>query len=561
MLKYRAFVFLLFLSLAFPARTADDSTYIRLYGQLMRSGQYEKAMENALSFRKTAYSLSSESRKMLADSYVAQVFLAMDIYDSAKVYLDNAKALWDGMDSALREDMAYSAFLTVCNGLGIYYVTDKRDYEKAITCFYKGQQLAQVMEDYSNYAILGSNMVVTYFMRKDTSGLKYAQEIYRYGYELHNEYVRFTGSYVTALMYFLKGDMVNAGLYIEETMQDVDNLFDRMGVYRLYADILSMKGDVFKAEKYYKLALSCLDENSVTSAIAVYLSYGQFLVRENRNDEAAFYLQKGITLAESRNNRIYTYNLYELATQVWEELGDSDKALEMYRKFYTEISDINAIEQERAINNLMRKYEDEKHARELQLKELTIMKKNRELQLVLFIGIVVFAEAGVILIMYRNKNRMYTRIVRQYKEAIGREKMLRQQKYSKSSLTEDNGSELFARFIKLVDEHKVYHEKNLTRDRLAEMLDTNRTYLSRVVNEKTGMSILAYLNSRRIDEALEILSDAQNDIPLKAFVSDIGFSSITTFYKLFQEKVGMPPAKYRERIKYLSKTAIADVDK
>lgn len=52
---------------------------------------------------------------------------------------------------------------------------------------------------------------------------------------------------------------------------------------------------------------------------------------------------------------------------------------------------------------------------------------------------------------------------------------------------------------------------------------------------------------------MRILSDAGNrDYPLKALYGDLGFSSPTTFYKLFQETVGMTPSAYRKTILQLA---------
>lgn len=97
------------------------------------------------------------------------------------------------------------------------------------------------------------------------------------------------------------------------------------------------------------------------------------------------------------------------------------------------------------------------------------------------------------------------------------------------------------------DEH-IYRKKYLTRDEVVEMMKTNRTYLSQVVNEKTGKSFNQYVNSYRITEAVGILSNVSSDMPLKAVAADTGFSSLTTFYKIFREEVGMTPAKYREKV-------------
>lgn len=155
-------------------------------------------------------------------------------------------------------------------------------------------------------------------------------------------------------------------------------------------------------------------------------------------------------------------------------------------------------------------------------------------------------------------------IALRYKASVDREKQLQQRidelsslsqpslapsgKYSNSSLTEDSGSELFGRLESLMRDGRLYCEKNLTRERVAEALGSNRTYLSQVINDKAGCSFFQYINSFRTEEAIRQLSDPSNTIPLKALADELGFSSVSAFYKSFQEKVGMPPAKYREKI-------------
>ena len=312
-----------------------------------------------------------------------------------------------------------------------------------------------------------------------------------------------------------------------------------------------------------------IDEESSTTAISVYKSYGEFLLGQKRYREAISMLDKGISLAEAKGNRVYTYQLYNLQSEAYARSGNYRKALEQYRKFYEESADINMLEQERAINSLTRKYENERHQKEIQEHELTIMKKNREIQLTASVCAVIIIGLVALWIVYRHKNRLYTRIARQYKEAISKEKTLENrirqlqdiagpvpqgEKYSNSSLTEDKSNEMFMRIERLMAGDRIYRENGLTRDKVAERLGSNRTYISQVINDRTGMSFLAYINSYRIEEAIELLSDPANDIPLKALSSDLGFSSISTFYKLFSEKVGMPPAKYREKIIEISKS-------
>lgn len=94
----------------------------------------------------------------------------------------------------------------------------------------------------------------------------------------------------------------------------------------------------------------------------------------------------------------------------------------------------------------------------------------------------------------------------------------------------------------------IYKDNLLTREKVAERLETNRTYLLQVINEQTGQTFTQYVNRYRINEAIRLLSNPEEGIPLKAIASTVGFNSMTTFYKLFQTTVGMPPKQYRDKV-------------
>ncbi len=55
-------------------------------------------------------------------------------------------------------------------------------------------------------------------------------------------------------------------------------------------------------------------------------------------------------------------------------------------------------------------------------------------------------------------------------------------------------------------------------------------------------------NKYRIEEAVNILSDADNNMPLKALASELGFNNLTTFYNSFQKELGIPPSQYRKKL-------------
>ena len=109
-------------------------------------------------------------------------------------------------------------------------------------------------------------------------------------------------------------------------------------------------------------------------------------------------------------------------------------------------------------------------------------------------------------------------------------------------------AELFARIEYMMQTEGVYRQNDLTIERLAERLDTNRTYISRAINQQAGKAFSSYVNSYRIDEAVRRLSDVDDDTPLKALAQMLGYNHLQTFYTSFQSAIGMPSSKYREKL-------------
>ena len=194
-----------------------------------------------------------------------------------------------------------------------------------------------------------------------------------------------------------------------------------------------------------------------------------------------------------------------------------------------------------------------------------MMEKEQHLQQLSFILAIIVIVLVLLYYLYNRKNKLYLSIVMQNQDAIKRETELTRRieelesqesalaKYASSSLSDEKSLELFRQLEKAMREDKINQDKNLNKDRVAELLGTNRTYLSRIINEQAETSFTHYVNRFRIEEAVRQLSDPSNDIPLKALASELGFNSISTFYNLFQSSVGMTPAQNRSKVHELEK--------
>ena len=200
------------------AQISSDTLVTDGYIHSMQSGDYTGALKSAVALRSTAQMRQDLSLKMLADSYIGQSYLAMDEYDSAYVYLSESLSLWNGQDSLFSDESECQAVYAALNGLGIYSIVRDMNYEKAVEYFLQGLKLAEERSSYYHYAVLGSNLVYTFNLRQDTSGLAYAREIYRYGRLAGNDYLVFTGSSTSAMMFYLKGDLDSARRYAREAV-------------------------------------------------------------------------------------------------------------------------------------------------------------------------------------------------------------------------------------------------------------------------------------------------------------------------------------------------------
>ena len=508
------------------------------------NGQYSKAIDCAEKMLDLTASDTSSFDRLTALAYSGQAFLAVDRYEEAFMCMSSALRLWTGRqnDSLFVKGKDLTPILILYNSLGVYSINYELDYEKAAAHFIKALSIARSTGMDYEYSLISYNLILLLYYRGDSSGLEYAREIYNKGMSESDTRLQCMGAFELAMMYYLKNDYEKAERYILEALNSPVKV-DDIWVNNVYATILAATGRSEEARLYYERSLSAINDEPSTVTSFVYLSYGRFLLEQHLYHDAVSILCKGIEVSDDNKNKVFIYQLYESLSLAYYELGEYKKALYCYQKYHNISSNIFNFQKERAINELTIKYKTYLHEYEMQEKDMEIVKKNHALALLIIIIVIVLAVLVVIYVMYRNKNKMYTRIVMQYQDVLRR-----QQREQIASVDSDKSRKIVAELENLMQKDKIYTDKSLSRDRLVELVGTNRTYLSKVVNDYYGKSVNQLINSYRINHAIELLSVPDSNIPMKAVESESGFSSSSNFFKLFKEYVGMSPAKFREKI-------------
>ena len=79
--------------------------------------------------------------------------------------------------------------------------------------------------------------------------------------------------------------------------------------------------------------------------------------------------------------------------------------------------------------------------------------------------------------------------------------------------------------------------------KMAELAGRSREHVARTCRRVTGHSPSVWLNNRRLDRAALLLRKSNRDIADIAYSLDFG--SIPHFYRLFKDRFGLPPMRYR----------------
>ena len=106
----------------------------------------------------------------------------------------------------------------------------------------------------------------------------------------------------------------------------------------------------------------------------------------------------------------------------------------------------------------------------------------------------------------------------------------------------DNFKTIFGGLKKLLDEDEIYLLKDLRLDDLALRLNSNKAYVSTVINELYQMNFSMLINRYRINKAIELLN--KNGVQIKTAWMQSGFHSQTAFNKAFRREMGMTPSEW-----------------
>lgn len=586
---YKIYFLSLFFLFALQNSSFSGNNKTRV-SELLEKCELQRSLSQYKNLEASSAVLIEEARKIHDDNAVAYAYFYSGL---AKLFLGQVEKSQEMLDSAdeisiqVKNDSVRALSL---NARGIYHALVKNNDFVAQQFFFKSLELAKSAghEDLL-YRVRGNLLTLSHSMN-DSVSYENAKEVYDYGIShKSNEHISM-GAYYLATYNYKQDKYVEAEKYIKIALDTYTKYpyEDIAAVYALYAKMLLSKGDVAKAEEMGKEAIS-LAKNYKQSSIEVdaYITYAEIFVRKKQYSEANAMIKMAMETADKIGMKSKVADCNQMLAANYIAVGDMKNAMVCLQRANELLREQSAVNMERISHEQQVMHDIEQKEMESKLKQEQIMAQRMVLIILTAAIIVLLALLALVIVLYRRRQMLYKSIVLQNSRYVERQKFLEEQLAQQSKHAEDvaNDSaeknddaskapekegfvmdnakvdELYNELCRLMSKERLFTESQLTREKMAERLGTNRTYLTKVIKEKADMSYLQFINSYRINEAIRILSDKEQiSYPLKQIWSDLGFSSPSTFYKQFQQVVGITPSTYRKQFLEVNSQPVVDDD-
>lgn len=123
-----------------------------------------------------------------------------------------------------------------------------------------------------------------------------------------------------------------------------------------------------------------------------------------------------------------------------------------------------------------------------------------------------------------------------------------QTKYASIRIEEDKVNRITHEITCLMDNEKPYIAMNYSISDMSKKLDILPNILSMVINTKFNTNFPDYINSYRIQHALNLLTIfEERNMTIESVAYESGFSNRTSFYNAFKKQTGKLPSEYIKR--------------
>lgn len=416
----------------------------------------------------------------------------------------------------------------------------------------KALSLAKELEVENNILFVYSYLGYFYYQLSDfATAEKYLLEAHDWSKKANNydalsaTLVTLSGAAIGQKKYDQSIEYCQEALRIDSEQMKIDSKMPY--IYGNMAESYFYKKEYDKALKNAEKSLSYPQLDTMQMAATYAILSQTYLEMENY---AAALRNAQISLNYGKNSSDWLRKeaIYNTISCSYEKLTDYKNALKYAKLSSVARDSVHSKDRYGVIHELQTKYETEKKDLALQTATLTIesqKQKNRWIIIIFSLLLTLF----VFYFYYRRKTLKNQILLVEQGNTVAKlkSKTLTPNCGNDSNgngLSDEKTNEILRELRDCMEDKKMFKNPALTLDILADEMDTNRSYLSIVINSRMQKGFTEYLNFYRVEEAKKLLRETDNKI--SNILVEAGFGSPQTFYSIFKSVVQLTPTEYRK---------------
>ncbi len=474
----------------------------------------------------------------------------MNNYTISLLYLDSALTYVTNAHDTIAIAMCY-------NGMAAVH-SDLANYEEALQAYQDAMDVFLNKGDELQVATLLSNIGIVHCEQKNIEkGLDYFKRALEIQRKLENPHAIMRSLTNIGITYAELEDYVNAEIYYVECLQiaeELDNIYAKalitlnLGLtYYLAGKINETIPVLLDAEKYSKVI------NNADNLVTIYSYLAQSYAEHGQYNQALEYALKSKEIADNIGSLLSKSTSMKAFISVYKNQGNYARAFEYQNDLIAVSDSIYTDEQKNRIAELETRFEAKKRENEIALlsKENEIQKTNSEMQQQRIIALIIIV-SGLIIILILIIRQLV--VIRKANMNLSRKNLeLMKAETSNAELgkmvkkyTRVKKDEIIEKLETCINEEKLFTQTKMTIDDCAKKLDTNRTYLSNIINTHYNCNFNTFINRQRIKEARIILADKQfSNYTIEAIGNEVGFASKSVFNDVFKRETGITPSYFQ----------------
>lgn len=319
----------------------------------------------------------------------------------------------------------------------------------------------------------------------------------------------------------------------------------RLGyIHRKLSELYLKMEQLENAISFYESAVKLTGKGDDAENMELNLLRAHIAIQMKDYNLALSFLNEASHLNQTVQNVIVTQEIYEGFANVYSELNQFEEANGYFTRYITLQDSTSKIQHDTRYMQIYAENNYNNYLAEIERQKI----RNQFLIILLFTFI---SAAIVIQFLFIKKRRSEKMAVKKNVELIKAEQetiINRSRSQSLKNGNDRNGKQLQAisRQIKnLINHDKIYTDPDLNLEKLSKILDTNRTYLSRLINEEFAMNFSAYINEMRVKEAIRLFTKGEhNKFTIDTISKKVGFNNRTSFIEYFRKFTGVTPSKF-----------------